>query len=114
MFEKFTSLSHLYNSYYLAHKGRKKTQEVIKYKQNLEINELFRRNPIFYLLDGIIREEAEASGVDCKSNVEMHNNFIFLGHNVSSIMPHVPCMWGYSTLCPFCRGSRTSSRSSED
>lgn len=38
MFEKFTSLEHLYNSFHVAYKGRKKTKEVIEYKHNLEEN----------------------------------------------------------------------------
>ncbi len=46
MFDKFISLSHLYNSYYLAYKGRKKSKEVIQYKQNLEENISKLRNKI--------------------------------------------------------------------
>lgn len=38
MFDKFTSLEHLHNSFLIAYKGRNKTKEVIEYKQNIEEN----------------------------------------------------------------------------
>jgi retron-type reverse transcriptase len=47
MFDKFTSLEHLHNSFLVAYKGRNKTKEVISYKQNLEENLLnLRKNLI--------------------------------------------------------------------
>jgi retron-type reverse transcriptase len=44
MFDKFTSLEHLHNSFIIAYIARKKTKEVICYKQNLEDNLLNLRN----------------------------------------------------------------------
>ena len=46
MFEKFVSLEHLYVSFDLAYKGRNKTNEVIKYQQNLEENLLNLRKKL--------------------------------------------------------------------
>ena len=46
MFDKFTSLEHLYNSFLVAYKGRTKTKEVIEYKQNLEENLLNLRKQL--------------------------------------------------------------------
>ena len=46
MFEKFSSLEHLHNSFLIAYKGRNKTKEVIKYKLNLEENIMNLRNKL--------------------------------------------------------------------
>ena len=46
MFDKFTSLEHLHNSFLVAYKGRNKSKEVISYKQNLEDNLLNLRKQL--------------------------------------------------------------------
>ncbi|MDA3856175.1 MAG: reverse transcriptase domain-containing protein, partial [Candidatus Woesearchaeota archaeon] len=46
MFDKFSSIEHLHNSFIVAYKGRNKTKEVISYKQNLEENLLNLKNNI--------------------------------------------------------------------
>lgn len=48
MFDKFSSLEHLHNSFLIAYKGRNKTREVIGYKKNLEANLLNLREKVIF------------------------------------------------------------------